>query len=63
VQILAFVGGQAAAVRSATLSPTEVGIVEVQVEIPRLGADLYSLTLRIAGVDYPAGSVNIPQAF
>ena len=55
----AFVGGRLAAVRSATLSRTEVGVVEIRIQIPNLGPDGYNIHLRIAGQDYLAGYLTV----
>jgi len=61
VPMQVFVGGRAAETRGVRLSRTEVGIVELRFAVPDLGPDSHSINLRIAGMDYPAGAVLIPQ--
>ncbi len=61
VPMQVFVGGRAAEIRGVRLSRTEVGIVELRFAVPDLGPDSHSINIRIAGIDYPAGTVLIPQ--
>jgi uncharacterized protein (TIGR03437 family) len=57
--IQAFIGGRRAAILAAELSPTEVGVLEVRVQVPPIAQDLHVLSLRVDGIDVSAGTITI----
>jgi uncharacterized protein (TIGR03437 family) len=54
-----FVGGRQAGLLSAELSRMEVGVVEVRAEVPWIASDTHPLSLRVAGVNVPAGLIVV----
>ena len=54
-----FVGGRKARLITAELSRSEVGIVEMRVEVPSIAPDLHLLSVRVAGIDLTAGSLKV----
>ncbi len=60
-RIEAYVGGRTARVISAELSRTEVGVCEVQIEVPSIAPDYYPMNIRVDGEDISIGFVVVVE--
>jgi uncharacterized protein (TIGR03437 family) len=58
----AFVGGRSTRILSAQLSSAAVGVFDITLEVPPLPPDLYNVILKVAGREFPAGSVAVASS-
>jgi len=57
VPIAVFIGGRSARLIRAELSATEIGIVEIEAEVPMIAPDAHQVTLRIGDSSFPMPGV------
>jgi len=57
--VQAFVGGRRAPILAAELSRTEVGTVELRVQVPPIASDVHVLSVRVDGIDVSAGWITV----